>query len=132
MSERHVASRRPAAINRTSVSTAVAMRPRSVASGSWAGPAVYAVTTANDRATPRWVTGIPAAAGAATALVMPGITSHGMPAAAHARSSSPPRPNTNGSPPFRRTTVAPVDASDTSSSSISDCFIAWPPGVLPT
>ena len=36
--------------------------------------------------------------------VTPGTTSNGMPAARSASASSPPRPNTNGSPPLRRTT----------------------------
>ena len=53
---------------------------------------------------PRWVTGIPAYAAAAIALVIPGTTSNGTPARMQASASSPPRPNTNGSPPFRRTT----------------------------
>ena len=40
--------------------------------------------------------------------VMPGTTSKGTPAAASAAASSPPRANTNGSPPLSRTTRAPV------------------------
>jgi hypothetical protein len=44
--------------------------------------------------TPRCVSGIPDAAGTATALVTPGITSTGRPARRHARTSSPPRPKT--------------------------------------
>ena len=51
---------------------------------------------------------MPAYAGAAIADVMPGTTSKATPAAARAAASSPPRAKTNGSPPFRRTTVAPV------------------------
>ena len=35
---------------------------------------------------------------------MPGTTSNGIPASARASASSPPRPNTNGSPPLSRTT----------------------------
>ena len=53
------------------------------------------------------------------ALVMPGTTSNGTPAAASASASSPPRPNTNGSPPLSRTTVAPVRPRSTSSALIS-------------
>ena len=53
---------------------------------------------------PRWVTGMPAAAGTAIALETPGTTRVVTPAAAQASSSSPPRPKTNGSPPFSRTT----------------------------
>ena len=42
------------------------------------------------------------------AAVMPGTTSTGTPAARSAAISSPPRPNTNGSPPLRRTTCRPA------------------------
>ena len=102
---------------------------RSVAADS---PAWCAVTTTNDRATPRAVTGIPAAAGPAIALETPGTTSHGTPAARHASSSSLPRPNTNGSPPLSRTTVRPALACCTSSSLISSCVSAAWPRPLPT
>ena len=50
---------------------------------------------------------MPASAGAATADDTPGTTSNGMPARASASASSPPRPNTNGSPLLRRTTRRP-------------------------
>ena len=56
-------------------------------------------------AIPRCVTGMPAYAAAATPAVTPGTTSKAIPAARSASASSPPRPNTNGSPPFRRTTL---------------------------
>ena len=55
----------------------------------------------------RWVTGMPAAAGAAKAELTPGTTSTSTPARRSASASSPPRPKTNGSPPFRRTTRRP-------------------------
>ena len=58
-------------------------------------------------ATSRCVTGINAAAGTAAIELTPGTTSNGMPASASASASSPPRPNTNGSPPFSRTTSRP-------------------------
>ena len=58
--------------------------------------------------TPRWVTGTEAAAGTDTAEVTPGTTEHSSPAAAHACSSSKPRPNTYGSPPLSRTTCFPA------------------------
>ena len=48
--------------------------------------------------------------------VTPGTISNGMPAARTASASSPPRPNTNGSPPLRRTTSAPSLARARSSS----------------
>src|ERR1700755_1208413 len=46
-------------------------------------------TTARSWVTPRCVTGMPVSAGTATALVTPGTTSQGTPAAAQARASSP-------------------------------------------
>ena len=54
---------------------------------------------------------MPASAGTALAAETPGTTSNSMPASASAIASSPPRPNTNGSPPFRRTTSNPSRAS---------------------
>src|SRR5438874_2722034 len=41
------------------------------------------------------------------AELTPGSTAKGRPAPARASASSPPRPKTNGSPPFRRTTPFP-------------------------
>ena len=76
------------------------------------------VTTATLAATFLCVTGIPADAGAASALETPGTTSQGMPASAHANTSSPPRPKTNGSPPFKRTTKLPRSACSTKSAVI--------------
>jgi hypothetical protein len=73
------------------------------------------------RATPRAVTGIPAAAGPASALEIPGITSHRIRAARHAATSSLPRPKTKGSPPLSRTTSSPRRARATSSRLISSC-----------
>jgi len=84
------------------------------------------------RLTSRWVTGMPAAAGTEMALLTHGMTVTGMPAARQAMTSSPPRPKTNGSPPFSRTTVRPSLALATSIRSISACGTAWWPGVLPT
>ncbi len=77
--------------------------------------------TVKSAATPRWVSGMPATAGAASAEVIPGTTVTGTPAAAHASHSSPPRPNTNGSPPLRRTTRFPARARSTSTALISSC-----------
>ena len=91
----------------------------------------WPVTTVNAADIPRWVTGMPAAAGAATDDVMPGTTSNGTPAACRASASSPPRPNTNGSPPLSRTTRLPWRPSSTSRAEI----ISWGigrPGRLPT
>ena len=58
------------------------------------GSSSWPVTTVNPRLAPRWVTGMPAAAGTLTALVTPGTTSTGTPRASQASRSSPPRPNT--------------------------------------
>ncbi len=78
------------------------------------------------------VTGMPAYAGAAMADEMPGTTSKGTPAASRAWASSPPRANTNGSPPLSRTTCWPRRPRSTSSASISDWGIVARPGALPT
>ena len=91
-----------------------------------------AVAIATDAAASRCVTGIPAAAGPAIADVMPGTTSNGMPAAASASASSPPRPNTNGSPPFNRTTERPARASRIKMRVISACVLVCCFGCLPT
>src|SRR6478736_2040048 len=48
---------------------------------------------------------MPALAAQPSAAVMPGTTSTATPAATSASISSPPRPNTSGSPPFNRTTL---------------------------
>jgi len=94
--------------------------------------AVVAVTIERLCARPRWVTGIPTAAGAAIAELTPGTTSNGTPASAQASASSPPRPNTNGSPPLSRTTARPDSARSTSSAEIASCSMAARPGSLPT
>src|SRR5918995_981116 len=65
------------------------------------------------------------------AAVMPGTTSNGTPASCRAAASSPPRANTNGSPPLSRTTVAPVRPLSTSRALIS-AWLGPRPGALPT
>ena len=90
-----------------------------------------AETTAKSWVMPRCVTGIPAYAGTATALVTPGTTTNGTPARTHASASSPPRPNTNGSPPLSLTTRRPASARSTISALISSCVIVCAPGALP-
>ena len=102
----------------TSVSTPMARRSHSTRDDPHAS---WPVTTANEVATPRCVTGMPAYAGTATAELTPGTTSNGMPASASVSASSPPRPNTNGSPPLSRTTRRPRRACWTSRSLISPC-----------
>ena len=67
----------------------------------------WPVTTAKDVAIARCVTGMPAYAGAAIGDVTPGTNSNGTPASPRAIASSPPRPNTSGSPPFKRATILP-------------------------
>ena len=57
------------------------------------------------RAMPRCVSDVRARAAAASAAVMPGTTSHAMPAASSAAISSCARPNSIGSPPLSRTTT---------------------------
>ena len=76
--------------------------------------------------TPRWVTGIPAAAGTAIALDTPGTTrTSGCRRPAQASSSSPPRPKTNGSPPLSRTTDVPGRARSIISSSMRAWLTGW-------
>ena len=55
-----------------------------------------------------------------------------MPCACRNSSSSPPRPNTNGSPPFRRTTRRPARACSSISAWICSCRVLWPWADLPT
>src|SRR5579875_1245271 len=55
------------------------------------------------------------------------MTSKPIPAAASASASSPPRPKTNGSPPFKRTTRFPSRASRIRSCVISSCESACAP-----
>ena len=68
---------------------------------------------------------MPAADGTAIALDTPGTTRVGIPAAAQASSSSPPRPKTNGSPPLSRTTDCPSRARSIIRSSIRPWLIWW-------
>src|SRR5690606_22095273 len=74
----------------------------------------------------------PSEAGAAMPLVTPGTTSNGTPAASSASASSPPRPKTNGSPPFSRQTLLPAWPRATRIRLISSCDMLGPPPCLPT
>ena len=74
------------------------------------------VAIATHDAWSRCVSGMPAYAGPAIADVTPGTISNAIPASASSSASSPPRPNTNGSPPLSRTTTRPLRASSTSTS----------------
>ena len=80
----------------------------------------------------RWVSGIPAYAGAAMADVTPGTISNGIPASISTSASSPPRPKTKGSPPLSRATVAPVLAFSTISALMPSWDKVWSPPFLPT
>ncbi len=121
----------PTPIRITSVPPARASASQSTSLRPFAGSSCP-VTIVTCVASPRCVTGMPAYAGAAIALVTPGTTSKSTPAASSASASSPPRPNTNGSPPFNRTMHAPVRPCSTSVALISSWLIVARPGALPT
>ena len=63
--------------------------------------------------------------------LMPGTMRNGTPASTSASASSPPRPNTNGSPPLRRSTRLPSRASWTRRSEMSGCLAEGLPPRLP-
>ena len=71
-------------------------------------------------------------AAAASAAVMPGTTSHAMPAASSAAISSCARPNSIGSPPLRRTTTRCARAASTSRLLMNRCAVECLPQRLPT
>ena len=98
---------------------------------SWAGSSC-AVITVIPADTPRIVTGIPAAAGAAIDDDTPGTSVTSIPALSSATASSPPRPNTKGSPPLSRTTQSNRRPRSIRISLISSCAFRGEPGVLPT
>ena len=93
-------------IRNTKVSTAVARPFQLMVEAPLVGSS-WPVITAKEVATWRWVTGMPAYSATAIALVTPGTNSKGWPASKSSIASSPPRPKTKGSPPFRRATVLP-------------------------
>ena len=107
---------------------AIAWKLRSASSSlrSWA------VTTWKPSAFPRWVMGIPPYAGPARAELIPGTTSKGTPCSFKNSPSSPPRPNTYTSPPFKRTVFLCSMLFCTNSWLISPCFIVWLLLALPT
>ena len=72
-------------------STSVAPSAASAARAAGSGPACPD-ETCTDVATPRWVSGMPASTGTASAELMPGTTSTSTPASRQACTSSPPRP----------------------------------------
>ena len=80
-------SRASATASRVVIPMRTTRVPPARASASQSGPAAPAVsptrpvTTVTDEARPRWVTGIPSAAGTPKAEVTPGTTSQSMPAA---------------------------------------------------
>ena len=89
------------------------------------------VTMVTAAASPRCVTGTPAKAGAATAELMPGTTSNATPASCNPSASSPPRPKTYGSPPFRRTTQ-PCRRPRSTRRAVISSWGTGRPGRLPT
>ena len=89
ISARAMPSRRPTPISTTSVSAAVASSAQRTCAAGLAGSS-WPVTTAKLAATPRCVTGMPAAATPPIAEVTPGTTVASRPASASASSSSPP------------------------------------------
>ena len=118
-------------MRKTSVSTPVA-RPFQLMPDFSRDGSSWPVITAKLAATFRWVTGMPAYSGTEMALVMPGTNSKGRLFSFSSRASSPPRPKTKESPPFRRATVLPSAASLTNSLEMSSCFITWLLDALPT
>ena len=134
-----VSMRRPCASRRCAVAmasrppmycTRVSQSGMRVCSGS--PGAVLEVKKATLRETPRLVSGCCVAAAAASAVVMPGTTSTAMPASSSARNSSSARPNSMGSPPFRRTTTACLRALSTSCLLMKACAVDNWPQRLPT
>ena len=97
-----------------------------------ASSARCAVTSDSRVASLRNVSGRPASAAQPSAAVTPGTTTTATLAARRCSSSSPPRPNMNGSPPLSRTTLRPSRAASTRRRLIS----SWPmpgwPRRLPT
>mmetsp|Transcript_32823 Transcript_32823/g.65865 ORF Transcript_32823/g.65865 Transcript_32823/m.65865 type:complete len:203 (+) Transcript_32823:351-959(+) len=79
-------------------------------------------------ATPRCVTGMPAASGPASAEEMPGMTLGSKPSRRNSSTSSPPRPNTNGSPILSLTTFFPSKSASTHHRKISRCASCAHPG----
>ena len=108
-------------IRNTSVPFTPASSRNGISSGSCPS-FLCAVIMCSEEAAARCVTGIPWYAGTDTADVTPGTISNGIPAFFSSSASSAPRPNTNGSPPFKRTTFFPSIASLTRIWLISLCL----------
>ena len=123
-------SRWVTAMSRTSVPGPLASASQSTVAPGCEGSRC-AETIATSWVMPRCVSGIPASAGTATALVTPGTTSNGTPAATQASASSPPRPKTYGSPPLSRTTRRPARACSTIVALICSCVRLCACGALP-
>mmetsp|Transcript_11805 Transcript_11805/g.49473 ORF Transcript_11805/g.49473 Transcript_11805/m.49473 type:complete len:282 (+) Transcript_11805:608-1453(+) len=100
---------------------------------SLAAPSLkWPVSSRTDVAAPLCVRGIPSSLPTPAAAVIPGTIVTLKPRFMSVSISSPPRPNTSGSPPFRRTTDAPFSANPRSMRSISSCVRVWNPACLPT
>src|SRR5579859_6939532 len=138
-----VSAARPAATNRAAMSAMFSapinttMVPRVAAiapqlTDCLASDDAWPVTTVTACTSPRNVSGMPAAIGAASDEETPGTISKDTPASANASASSPPRANTNGSPPFSRTTHSPARPRSTSIALMSACGTGAEPRALPT
>ena len=92
----------------------------------------WPVTNTTPCACSRWVSGTPNEVMAAKPAVMPLTTVTVTPAARRFSTSSPPRPNTNGSPPLRRTTVSPSRTAMMVSFSMKACGVDLQPPRFPT
>ena len=100
---------------------------------SFAAPSLkWPVRSRTEVAAPLCVRGIPSSLPTPAAAVIPGTICTAYPRFMSVSISSPPRPNTSGSPPFRRTTDAPFSAKPRSMRSISSCVRVWNPACLPT
>jgi len=130
ISRRAFSSSAPTPIRKTSVPGVAASDAQSMALSGRVGSSCP-VTNVTCAAVPRWVTGMPAYAGTAWAELTPGTISKAMPAPASASASSPPRPNTKGSPPFSRTTVSSRPPTSTRRAFSRSWVIACSPGRLP-
>ncbi len=92
----------------------------------------WPVTTANEDVWSLCVRGMPAYAGTEDAEVTPGTISNTIFSLCRASASSPPRPKTNGSPPFSLATVFPSEDFLTKREFISFWVASFCPALFPT
>src|SRR5438874_2306288 len=96
--------------------------------GHSAALALWAVRNVMRSASWRKVSGTSNCAAAPRPAVIPGTTEYATPACRSTSTSSPPRPNTNASPPLSRTARCP----DLAASIINRLIASWPMPGLPT